>query len=72
MPDQAEHEKLENLVQDPHPKVHSATSLQEEANSNNSLDAYAAMNVPARKETVREILAEDEEQRESRSTQANS
>ncbi|HEX4229963.1 MAG TPA: hypothetical protein VHZ07_14920 [Bryobacteraceae bacterium] len=64
MPDQAEHEKPENLVQDPKPKIHRAGSLPEEANSNNSLDGYAAMNVPARKETVNEILAEDEQKNE--------
>jgi hypothetical protein len=64
MPDQAEHEKPENLVQDPNPKIHRAHNLPEEANSNNSLDGYAAMNVPARKETVEEILAEDEQKNE--------
>jgi hypothetical protein len=63
MPDQAEHEKPENLVQDPNPKIHRAGSLQEEANSNNSLDGYAAMNVPASKETLDEILAEDEQRK---------
>lgn len=68
MPDQAEHEKPENLVQDPHPKIHRAGSLSEEANSNNSLDGYAAMNVPARKETIAEILAEDEEKNDPSGT----
>jgi hypothetical protein len=63
MPDQAEHEKPENLVEEPHPKIHPAGSLSEEANSNNSLDGYAAMNVPVRKETVDEILAEDEQKK---------
>jgi hypothetical protein len=66
MPEQAEHEKPENLVQDPNPKIHRAASLPEEANSNNSLDGYAAMNVPARKETVDEILAEDEQREKQR------
>lgn len=66
MPDQAEHDKPENLVEDSHPKIHRASSLSEEANSNNSLDGYAAMNVPARKETVDEILAEDEQAKPKR------
>jgi hypothetical protein len=61
MPGQADHEKPENLMQSPLPKIHRARSLPEEANSNNSLDGYAAMNVPARKETIDEILAEDEQ-----------
>lgn len=39
-------------------------SLSRSANSNNSLDGYAAMNVPARKEALDEILAEDEQKEE--------
>jgi hypothetical protein len=41
---QEEHDKPENLVEPAHLAVKPATSLQEEANSNNSLEGYAAMN----------------------------
>jgi len=41
---QEEHDKPENLVQPEHLPVKPAASLQEEANSNNSLEGYAAMN----------------------------
>jgi len=44
MPDQEEHDRPENLVQPAHLDVKPAASLQEEANSNNSLEGYAAMN----------------------------
>ena len=41
---QKEHDKPENLVEPAHLPVKPAASLQEEANSNNSLEGYAAMN----------------------------
>jgi hypothetical protein len=41
---QEQHDKPENLVQPEHLDVKPASSLQEEANSNNSLEGYAAMN----------------------------
>ncbi len=44
MPDQSEHEKLENLVDQPGQAAHSARSLQEAADSNRSLEGYEAMN----------------------------
>jgi hypothetical protein len=44
MPTQDEHDRPENLVQPADLPVKPARSLQEEANSNNSLEGYAAMN----------------------------
>jgi len=51
---QREHDKPENLVQPEHLDVKPASSLQEEANSNNSLEGYAAMNALNNDEMGRE------------------
>ena len=45
MPDQSLHDEPQNLVEEEGKKTHSATSLGEEANSGNSLEGYAAMNL---------------------------
>jgi hypothetical protein len=52
---QEEHDRPENLVQPEHLDVKPAASLQEEANSNNSLDGYAAMNVLSNDEIAKEV-----------------
>lgn len=44
MPDQSEHEKLENLVDQPGQAERSARSLREEAGSHESLEGFQAMN----------------------------
>jgi len=52
---QEEHDRPENLVQPEHLDVKPAPSLQEEANSNNSLDGYAAMNALNNDEIAKEV-----------------
>lgn len=44
MPDKDEHERLEDMVEPPHLRVKPAESLEQAANSNNSLEGYAAVN----------------------------
>ncbi len=44
MPDQSEHEKLENLVDQPGQDAESARSLQEAVDSHHSLEGFEAMN----------------------------
>ncbi len=44
MPKQEEHDKPENLVEEAEPAVHAAHSLNEAADSNQSLDGFYAMN----------------------------
>ena len=44
MPDQSEHEKLENLVDQPGQAEKSARSLQEAVDSHHSLKGFEAMN----------------------------
>ena len=44
MPDQREHEKLENLVDQPGQAERSARSLQEAVDSHRTLEGYEAMN----------------------------
>ena len=65
MPDQAEHEKPENLVESAGKKTHSARSLQEAADSNASLDGFYAMNDVKDSEQL-EKEAEEEPEEEGR------
>lgn len=44
MPDQSEHEKLENLVDQPGQAENSARSLQEAVDSHRTLEGFEAMN----------------------------
>ena len=44
MPGQEEHDKPENLVDAPHQAEHSARSLEDEVDSNATLEGYFAMN----------------------------
>ena len=44
MPPQEEHEKIENMVEAPHQAEHSARSLEDEVDSNATLQGYYAMN----------------------------
>jgi hypothetical protein len=60
MPEQKEHDKPENLVEHPHPGVHTARSLQEAANSNNSLEGYVAMNELNDEEIARQVEEQEE------------
>jgi hypothetical protein len=61
MPEQKEHDKPENLVEHPHPGIHTARSLQEAANSDNSLEGYVAMNELNNEEIAQQVeeLEED-------------
>lgn len=63
MPRQEEHDKPENLVDAPHEAEHSARSLQDAADSNATLQGYAAMNkADASEETKQEAFREGESQ----------
>lgn len=44
MPPQEEHEKIENLVDSPHQAEHTARSLEDAADSNDTLEGYYAIN----------------------------
>ena len=44
MPPQEEHEKPENLVDSPHQTEHTARSLEDAANSNETLEGYYSIN----------------------------
>lgn len=44
MPDQSEHEKLENLVEQPGQTRHAARTLEEAVDSNHTLEGFEAMN----------------------------
>lgn len=44
MPTQDEHDKPENLVESPHEAEHAARSLEDEVDSNATLQGYYAMN----------------------------
>jgi hypothetical protein len=44
MPAQEEHDKPENLVESPGKKIHSARSLEEAVDSNETLQGFYAMN----------------------------
>jgi hypothetical protein len=70
MPRQEEHEKPENLVEAPHEAEHEARSLQDEVDSNATLQGYAAMN---KREASEEILQEAyrEGEREEAERKAN-
>jgi hypothetical protein len=68
MPDQEEHDRPENLVQPAHLPVKPAASLEEEANSNNSLEGYAAMNALNNQEMGRDaVRLEEEREKEKKS-----
>jgi hypothetical protein len=54
MPKQEEHEKPENLVESPHEAEHAARSLQDAADSNETLEGYYSINETAPPEEVRE------------------
>ncbi len=65
MPDQSEHEKLENLVDQPGQAEKSARSLREEAGSNNTLEGFEAMNNEHfSPELVKEAAEDDPQDRE--------
>ena len=59
MPDQAEHDKPENLVEAPGKKTHSARSLNEAVDSNASLEGFYAMNDVKDSEKLEEEAAND-------------
>jgi tRNA uridine 5-carbamoylmethylation protein Kti12 len=63
MPRQEEHDDPKNLVDAPHEAEHSARSLQEAADSNATLQGYAAMNkADASEEIKEEAYREGEEE----------
>lgn len=65
MPDQEEHEKLENLVESPGMAERAARTLQQAANSNQSLEGFEAINnerIP--QELEREAEQDDPQDRE--------
>jgi hypothetical protein len=61
MPRQDEHDRPENLVEPAHLPVKPAESLEEAANSNNSLEGYAAVNDLNETEFGEEAVKLDEE-----------
>ena len=69
MPDQKEHEKPENLVQPAHLEVKPAETLEDEANSNNSLEGYAAMN-GLNAEPIAQEAVELEDEKEKKAKEA--
>jgi hypothetical protein len=60
---QREHDKPENMVEPAHLKVKPASTLEEEANSDNSLEGYAAIN-ELNNEPIGKEAEELEEQKE--------
>jgi hypothetical protein len=65
MPDQSEHEKLENLVDQPGQAAKSARSLREEAASGESLEGFQAMNNERfSPELIKEAEQDDPQDRE--------
>jgi hypothetical protein len=68
MPDQEEHDRPENLVEPAYLDVKPAATLQDEANSNNSLEGYAAMNALNNEEIAKQA-EELEKERELQTQQ---
>ena len=64
MPKQEEHEKPENLVESPHEAEHTARTLEEAADSNETLEGYYSINEIPPPEEVREEV--DREEREKK------
>ena len=62
MPSQEEHERLENLVESPNPKVHSARSLEDMVDSNATLQGYYAMNNIKNPDELEKEAAEAEDE----------
>jgi hypothetical protein len=54
MPRQEEHEKPEKLVESPHEAEHAARSLEDAADSNETLEGYYSINETEPPEEVRE------------------
>jgi hypothetical protein len=61
MPDQDKHERLEDQVEPAHLPVRPAETLEEAANSNNSLEGYAAVNNLNETEFGKEAVELEEE-----------
>jgi hypothetical protein len=61
MPDQEEHEKIENMVESPHQKVRPARSLEDEVDSNATLEGFYAMNNIKPDEELEKEAREDED-----------
>jgi hypothetical protein len=59
MPTQEEHDKPENLVESPHEAEHAARSLEDEVDSNATLQGYYAMNNARPSEDLEKEAAED-------------
>lgn len=71
MPDQNERERLEDQVEPAHLPVKPAETLEEAANSNNSLEGYAAVNDLNETEFGKEAV-ELEEKKKKREEQGGS
>ena len=69
MPDQDEHDRPENLVEPAHLPVKPAATLEEAANSNNSLEGYAAVNNLNEDEFGKEAVALEEEQEKTKAAE---
>ena len=66
MESQKDHDKPENLVENPHQAEHEARSLEDMVDSNNSLEGYFAMNnVRDGEEKEAEKLREEQVKRQS-------
>ena len=61
MPTQEEHDRPENLVEPAHLPVKPATTLQEAANSNDTLEGYVAINGLNNDEIARSVKAQEGE-----------
>ncbi len=59
MPTQEEHDKPENLVESPHEAEHAARSLEDEVDSNATLQGYYAMNNARPSEELEKEATED-------------
>ncbi len=65
MPPQKEHEKIEDMVEAPHQAEHSARSLEDEVDSNGTLQGYYAMNnIKPSEELEKEAREDNPEDRE--------
>lgn len=71
MPTQEEHDRPENLVEPADLPVKPARSLEEEANSNNTLEGYAAINHPSNDEFEQEVEKLEEDNRAKAAQKGN-
>lgn len=67
MPQQEEHEKIEDMVEAPHEAEHAARSLEDAVDSHATLDGYYAMNnIKPSQELEKEVRDDHPRNREKR------